>query len=839
MRIAIDMQGLQTGSRHRGIGRYTLSLVKAMIHNAKEHEIILLLNGLFPETIDPIITEFTRLLRPDQIKIWDALGPTAYVDSDNDWRRIAAEHLRLQRISKIAPDIIILTSLFEGYGDDFVATTAPDGSYCIPSATILYDLIPLLNPDEYLSDARIRQWYELHVDKLRKSNLLLAISESSRAEAIELLNYPPSKIINISSAVDDYFRPVLINADEERLVRERFGLRKDFLMYSGATDPRKNHIRLIQAYASLPCHIRDAHQLAIVGGMPDDHKAIFEAEAKRCGLNDHDCRIIGRVDDESLINLYNLCKGYIFPSWHEGFGLPALEAIKCGRPVIASNTTSLPEVIGDSNALFDPFNVADIAAKIERLLTDQAFRNELVEAQRKHSENFSWDSTANRVFTAIEQFITQSNTKAETLAHKEPGGGYRDLGFKLSQHAQSISESQLRLLSILIASGEQRHTERELLVDISELVTRDAHTGIQRVTKAILEKLTSAKLRDLRARPVCASVTRSYHYVEYRQECSDGPRYVIGGPVRAEPGDIFLGLDLVHPQVLKSQKPVLEAYRHRGVRIFFVVYDLIPLRYPQYTDAGVPEGHALWLDIVTESDGAVCISETVAGEVSDWLKANKPHKINSYTVASFKLGSDICESFATAGEPTQNIAVESAMKLRQTFLMVGTLEPRKGHLQSIRGFELLWRNGFDANLVIIGKPGWKIDELSKEIQHSRELGKRLFWIKDASDQYLQKMYLASTALLGASYCEGYGLPLVEAARHNLPLILRDIPIFREVVDNSAYYFPDQSEPEVIRDAIVDWSKKRQHNLHPLSGGIRCPTWEQSADHLLSIIGATG
>jgi len=108
-------------------------------------------------------------------------------------------------------------------------------------------------------------------------------------------------------------------------------------MYSGATDERKNHLRLIQAFALIPESDRKNYQVAIVGGLPHEHRLQFEEHAKMCGLTTTDVVITGRVTDTEMVGLYNICELFVFPSWHEGFGLPALEAMSCGAPVIGSN----------------------------------------------------------------------------------------------------------------------------------------------------------------------------------------------------------------------------------------------------------------------------------------------------------------------------------------------------------------------------------------------------------------------------------------------------------------------------------------------------------------------
>jgi glycosyltransferase involved in cell wall biosynthesis len=123
--------------------------------------------------------------------------------------------------------------------------------------------------------------------------------------------------------------------------------------------------------------------------------------------------------------------------------------------------------------------------------------------------------------------------------------------------------------------------------------------------------------------------------------------------------------------------------------------------------------------------------------------------------------------------------------------MVGTLEPRKGHQQALAACEQLWADGVDANQVIVGKQGWMVEALVERMTHHAELNRRLFWLDGISDEFLEQVYAASACLIAASYGEGFGLPLIEAAQHKLPIVARDIPVFREVAGSHAHYFSER------------------------------------------------
>jgi glycosyltransferase involved in cell wall biosynthesis len=158
---------------------------------------------------------------------------------------------------------------------------------------------------------------------------------------------------------------------------------------------------------------------------------------------------------------------------------------------------------------------------------------------------------------------------------------------------------------------------------------------------------------------------------------------------------------------------------------------------------------------------------------------------------------------------------------------VGTLEPRKGHRQTLAAFELLWAQQIDVNLVFVGKKGWMVDDLAALINNHAELGKRLFWLDGISDEYLGHIYAASTCLLSASEGEGFGLPLIEAAKQHIPVLARDLPVFREVAGDHAFYFKG-FEAQDLADSVLRWVSLNQSGKAPNSKHIPILTWAQSA-----------
>ena len=421
MRIVIDMQGAQsTGSRNRGIGRYVRAFVGGLIRNRGPHQIVLALSDLFPETIEPLREQFGADIGQDNIRVWTAPAPVMHLDHGNDFRRRSAELLREAFLASLSPDVVLVTSLFEGLDCDAV-TSVGLLSARIPTAAILYDLIPLIHRRPYLENPVVEAWYEDKLAHLRRTDLLLAISESSRRESVEYLGFSDTNTVNVSTAADPQFQPMVLDRDLETAIRQRYGLDRPFVMYTGGIDHRKNIEGLIEAFATLPADLRHDHQLAIVCSVRDDERLRLETLANRHGLGRGVFVMTGFVPEDDLIALYNLCKLFVFPSWHEGFGLPALEAMSCGRAVIGSNVSSVPEVIGRDDALFDPRDVKSLAGKMQHVLSDEAFRHELEQYGLRQARTFSWDSSARRAIAAMENIVaTQPVIKEPARAGRTP-----------------------------------------------------------------------------------------------------------------------------------------------------------------------------------------------------------------------------------------------------------------------------------------------------------------------------------------------------------------------------------------------------------------------------------
>lgn len=830
MRIVIDMQGAQTESRFRGIGRYTMAFAQAVVHNRGKHEVLLALSGLFPDTIEPIRDAFDGLLPQENIRVWHALGPVKNEAPNNSVRREVAELVREAFLASLCPDVIHVTSLFEGYVDDAV-TSIGQLDHRIPVSVILYDLIPLLNPDQYLTpNPNFAVYYKRKLQSLRHAEKYFAISVYTRQEGLDCLGVDSERIVNISTAIGPEFRRVEIDEQAVGLLRLKLGLSRPFVLYTGGADERKNLPRLIEAWSNLPVELRQAHHLLFAGRIPDGNVAEFRRIAQRHSLKDDELRFSGYVSDEELVQLYNLCKLYVLPSWHEGFGLPALEAMACGAPVIGANTTSLPEVIGLEDALFDPFQVKAISNKIERALTDESFLANLRAHGLEQSKRFSWNKTAQLAIAAWEHLVTKRRISNDGLAAIQCE---RDkLIEAIASRLGDVNEQELISLSAQIAQNECNGIERQLLLDISELHQRDSATGVQRVVRSYLHQLLRNPPRGFRVFPVYATLTEGYRYATtYTERFLGHPQPGIAdAPIRWQRGDIFFGLDMQH-HVQLAHASTFARLRQDGVIVKFLVYDLLPIQLADFfKDSHAKELHEQWLTMIAAQDEAICISKATADAYKEWVNTHGIATSPSFDFDWVHMGADLEGSQPSCGLPADASDTLRILESRPSFLTVSTLEPRKAQSQILDAVEVLWSAGEDVNLVLVGQQGWKIDALVDRIAKHPENGKRLFWLKGISDEYLERVYQASTCLVAASINEGFGLPLIEAARHAIPIIARDIPVFREVAGEAAFYFSGDTG-EQIAQAMVEWLRAHRKGAAPQSTSMRWSTWAQSTEQL--------
>ncbi len=294
-----------------------------------------------------------------------------------------------------------------------VQYTAPPFAPCPVVATI-HDLAFEHLPETF----NRRSWMQLRLTvrrTARRAARIITVSEYSRQDIIKTYGIKPDLISVTPEAASPDFKPVG-NESELQKIRQRYGLDRDYILSLCSIQPRKNLVRLIEAYSLL----RHSHpegklpQLVLAG-----KRAWLDNETMRAAQRDElsaDIRFTGYVADEDLNALYSAATCFVYPSYFEGFGLPILEAMKCGTPVIAGDRTSIPEVAGEAALLFDPFDVNSLVEALKRVLDDTQYRATLSERGLKRASEFSWQTTAQLTLAAYQKAAGQTDTNQRPLS---------------------------------------------------------------------------------------------------------------------------------------------------------------------------------------------------------------------------------------------------------------------------------------------------------------------------------------------------------------------------------------------------------------------------------------
>jgi len=379
-------------------------------------------------------------------------------------------------------------------------------------------------------------------------------------------------------------------------------------------------------------------------------------------------------------------------------------------------------------------------------------------------------------------------------------------------------------------SDTETSRRSRLLVDVSVIMRHDAATGIQRVVRSIWSHLKMLEGREFDVVPVHAGRSRGYCFAPANFLLPDAkPDHV---PVGVRPGDKFLGLDL-SAHYLPNYVDQLAAWKSNGASLHFVIYELLPLTRPDWFMPSTSRHFGRWLDtVMTLGDQALCISDTVAQELRRRTIGTPAHE--KLKVGRLHLSGDIAGSLPSAGLCLKVRSVLERVRSRPAILMIGTVEPRKGYDRALDAFSRLWEADGDAapDLVIIGKRGWKTAALQERIRKHPEHGRRLHWLENVSDEALTKFYEGALAVLIASYDEGFGLPLVEAARHRRWVLARDLPVFAGQRLLNVIYFSDDS-PDALAQDIRDLMQVAKAGDAPPS---HSPKWSWCVERLIEEIG---
>lgn len=751
----------------------------------------------------------------------------AFVDHDA-LRMQSAARLRGRFFESLGVDALLHTSHFETRGSyttaiDWAADPRPG------TAVIAYDVIPLLYPDRYLEpDPFLAEWYPRKCESFSKFDCFLSISQATRVDLIEQLGISPEKIHVINAGLDpDMLAIAQADLPVDETILARRGIDAPFVLMVGNGDWRKNTMGAVEAFARLPRSLQKKYLLVLTQVGTDVKEALagaFSQIAPRV-------RVLGRVDDVELATLYRACRVFYFPSFYEGFGLPVLEAMAFGAPVLSADTGSLPEVVHDPRCLFNPHDIDAAASLLEAALEDGTFREVLISGVKAHAWTYDWKSCADAALTAMRALGGEAKATQPQFGKVDEVDRLRvtqddiDTWSELLIAAPDAGSSLEGSLTAAAARGRRR-----ILVDVSEVVRLDARSGIQRVVRNYCAGLYAlANDAQVEVQPICwtehgilyASDYASSHLGMSIDTVNAGMR------VAVKPNDLLLMLDsswwsperfdALHAQVAAA-----------GGEVVWMVYDLIPLLVPHTCDPGMPPAFRRWLEhAAATADGFVCISEATRQDLERFLDEQPAHPVARPWTRAMHLGSDL-ESGQVVGQASETIAsLLEGLGARPLVLAIGTVEPRKDYATVLAAFEKVWARGGDVALAIVGKHGWNVEELVLKLQAHPQLGTRLFWLQGMSDTDLHHLMDRVDVLVQASVAEGFGLPVVEAGSRGKPLLLSDLAVFREIAGEEASYFPvgdaDALAAEIERGVAHGWKEP---------ANIRTLTWRESSRGLM-------
>lgn len=744
MRIVIDMQGAQTRSRLRGIGRYTLSLVEAILRNAPEHEFYIVQNDQQPPLSEETIKRFSVYIDSSNILAFASLPEAAWEGAETSWNRRASELSREMFLADLAPDVVLVTSLFEGYIKCNSTSSIGKLTSEIPTAVIFYDLIPMLNPDKYLTTSSIRNWYNERIEQLRCADVLLAISEYASNEAENTLELEKGRVKSIGTAHNaEFFKPVQVAEKDFAELQKSYGITGRYLMYNGSLEARKNLEGLIKAYALLSEELKSDYQLVFVGHVSSEDQQKIKHLARAHGCADH-LILTGHVDDSALLILFNCATLFVFPSMHEGFGLPALEAMACGTATIGSNVTSIPEVIGREDALFDPASPDSMAQKITRVLTDTEFREDLRQYALKRAQKFSWDTVALKALEAFKQlrridarprYIWEDFISLQSC-------NYQKL-IEIVADFPPCSDSTLCSYAINLARN----------IDLTQSVFRRCNPLPEKLKWRIEGPFDSSYSLALLNRETARALDALGHYVVLHS--TEGP-----GDFQADPEFLRANPDISRLNARSSKTSAAAAdVTSRNLyppRVADMDCRLNLLHHYAWEETGFP---AEWVENINEYlQGVTCLSRHVEKILVD-NGVKIPISVSGCGVDHWlRINAD--ESYQVEGKPFR-------------FLHVSSCFPRKGADALLKAYGQAFTLDDDVTLVIktFPNPHNEIHQCLAEARSGRDDFPEVHIIEeDLTDAQLKSLYEQCQVLVAPSRAEGFGLPMAEAMLSGLAVI---------------------------------------------------------------------
>ena len=376
VKIAIDIRRMT----EFGVGTYIRNVVRTLGRLDRETTYFLIGSPAKVKEIGPLPPNFHTIPLAEPERSWK---------SYREFRAI---------VKRLECDLVHIPNLF----------SIPRALPC-PYVMTVHDML------EHLSRARAQTgfWgsphFQLTKRGLRGAARIFAVSKFTKLEMEKLFDIPTGRIEVVYNAIDERFLHGHASAADRQLIAERYQVTYPFLLYAGRISPHKNVVRMIEAFSALKAELEKDQafpdlKLIIIGddvsGNPDLRRTVI-----RSGVQ-NDVRFLGFVPIEVLRTFYDAAKIFVFPSLYEGFGLPPLEAMAHGTPVVTSNVSSLPEVVGNAAVLVHPENVFEIMRALHRVLLDQPLREKMKERSYRQAAKFSWEKSVRRIRDAYEEVVS-------------------------------------------------------------------------------------------------------------------------------------------------------------------------------------------------------------------------------------------------------------------------------------------------------------------------------------------------------------------------------------------------------------------------------------------------
>ena len=367
MKIGIDAREFLPG-RMTGIGRYLWHFLQYATTSNNPHEYVLFCNQ---ETFVPFDHPILKMviIREKITPLWDQI-------------------LLPLNIAKEKIDVFLTPYI-----------KAP---FFLPSNMILIinDLIPLFFPEEHGLVKRL--YFRFMSGKsARRAKRIITISENSKDDIVKFCRLPADKIMVVHLGVEERFRSPDIRKEE---IRRKYTLPQKFILYVGNLSPHKNVQGLIKSYAVLPVNLRKQYKLVLGAPKSGKYFSYIEKVIREMKLAQN-VLFTDFIEEKDLPAVYHMSSLFAFPSFYEGFGLPPLEAMACGCPVVSSNTSSMPEVLGDAALFFNPYNAEEMSFAIRQMLEDESLRDKFRQKGLERAKLFTFEKMTNRILNIFESVL--------------------------------------------------------------------------------------------------------------------------------------------------------------------------------------------------------------------------------------------------------------------------------------------------------------------------------------------------------------------------------------------------------------------------------------------------